>query len=100
MIITVFPAASAGAAFHTGIESGKFHGVISATVPRGLRMVIILVSVSADGNVAGKIELATDAFNEWSSVPSPKRGEILLKAGEIMDYEKDAIARLMTDEGS
>ncbi len=45
-----------------------------------------------------KIEVASNAFDFWSSVPSPKRGEILLKAGEIMESEKDSIGRLMTDE--
>src|SRR3954469_2426315 len=32
---TVFPNASAGAVFQSGIASGKFHGVMSATTPRG-----------------------------------------------------------------
>ena len=32
-----FPYASAGASFHAGIASGKFHGVISPTTPRGRR---------------------------------------------------------------
>ena len=36
---TVFPYASAGAAFHAGIAAGKFHGVISATTPSGRRVV-------------------------------------------------------------
>ncbi|MNI62552.1 hypothetical protein D3C73_1178790 [compost metagenome] len=32
---TVFPAASAGASFHTAIKIGKFHGIICATTPIG-----------------------------------------------------------------
>src|SRR5262245_17865404 len=35
---TVLPNASAGAIFHAGIASGKFHGVIAATTPSGSRV--------------------------------------------------------------
>src|SRR6478672_2351097 len=35
---TQFPNASAGAIFHAGIASGKFHGVIAATTPNGSRV--------------------------------------------------------------
>src|SRR5439155_26310186 len=36
---TVLPNARAGAAFQSGIASGKFHGVMSATTPTGSRSV-------------------------------------------------------------
>ena len=36
---TVLPAASAGASFHAAMTSGKFHGVMSPTTPRGSRTV-------------------------------------------------------------
>src|SRR5450830_1384051 len=36
---TVFPNAIAGAAFQSGIATGKFHGVMSATAPSGDRSV-------------------------------------------------------------
>jgi hypothetical protein len=36
---TVFPYASAGAAFQAGIAAGKFHGVIIPTTPSGRRVV-------------------------------------------------------------
>ena len=32
---TVLPATSAGEIFQTGMETGKFHGVMAATTPRG-----------------------------------------------------------------
>ena len=32
---TQFPAASAGASFHTAMSSGKFHGMICPTTPSG-----------------------------------------------------------------
>ena len=34
---TVLPASRAGASFHEASETGKFHGVMAATTPRGLR---------------------------------------------------------------
>src|SRR6266536_706809 len=39
LTITVFPAASAGAAFDTHSTSGTFQGTIAATTPRGSRTV-------------------------------------------------------------
>ena len=35
----VFPYTSAGAIFQMGIASGKFHGVIRVTTPKGIRLV-------------------------------------------------------------
>src|ERR1041384_409564 len=35
---TVLPATSAGAVFHTGMQNGKFHGVIQLTTPSGWRI--------------------------------------------------------------
>ena len=47
------PNASAGAAFHSGMASGKFHGVMSATTPNGSRS----VNCSAPGSL-GRDNLA------------------------------------------
>ena len=43
--ITTLPYARAGAAFHAGIDKGKFHGVIRPTTPTGERA----TSTSIDG---------------------------------------------------
>ena len=45
----MLPNASAGAAFQSGIATGKFHGVISATTPNGSRS----VNCSAPGSLRG-----------------------------------------------
>ena len=39
LMMTVLPAASAGATFHDVSSSGKFHGTIAATTPTGSRRV-------------------------------------------------------------
>lgn len=44
------------------------------------------------------VEEAVGAAREWSSLPAPARGRILYRAGEIMEQEKEAMARLMTEE--
>ena len=36
---TVLPVTSAGAIFQIGIATGKFHGVMQATTPTGMRVV-------------------------------------------------------------
>ena len=46
---TALPKASAGAAFQSGMASGKFHGVMRATTPSGSRS----VNCSAPGACAG-----------------------------------------------
>ena len=48
---TVHPATSAGAVFHIGMAKGKFHGVISATGPRGWRKVKQRVLRISEGTV-------------------------------------------------
>ena len=53
---TQLPKASAGAIFHAGIASGKFHGVIAATTPRGSRK----TSTSMPGRIES-MRLAADA---------------------------------------
>lgn len=44
------------------------------------------------------IELAHSSFETLSSMSPPTRGRLLYKAGEIMEQEKEALARLMTEE--
>ena len=40
---TVFPAAMAGAIFRSGMQTGKFHGVMRPTTPWGRQMVMAKV---------------------------------------------------------
>lgn len=44
------------------------------------------------------INKAVAKFDEWSRTPAPKRGSILLKAGELMEQEAQEFALLMTLE--
>jgi aldehyde dehydrogenase (NAD+) len=44
------------------------------------------------------VEAAEKAFEEWSQMPVPKRGLILLKAAQLLRENKEALAREMTME--
>ncbi|MDG6940165.1 MAG: aldehyde dehydrogenase family protein [Nitrososphaerota archaeon] len=44
------------------------------------------------------VETAASKFGEWSSTPAPKRGAILLKAGEVMESMLEELVELMTME--
>ncbi|MCX7836826.1 MAG: aldehyde dehydrogenase family protein [candidate division WOR-3 bacterium] len=49
-------------------------------------------------DVERAVKAAKKAYEYWRSVPAPKRGEILRKAGELMLQRKEELARLMTQE--
>ena len=44
------------------------------------------------------VEHAKDAFKLWKNVPAPKRAEIMFKAAQIMERDKECIAKGMTAE--
>ena len=50
------------------------------------------------GEVNDIIEKARRSYEKWFRMTPPVRGRILYKAGEIMEDEKEAMAKLMTDE--
>lgn len=49
-------------------------------------------------DVERAVKAAKKAYEHWKSIPAPKRGEILRKAGEMMLQRKEELARLMTQE--
>jgi acyl-CoA reductase-like NAD-dependent aldehyde dehydrogenase len=49
-------------------------------------------------DVKKAVDAAEDAFEKWSSLPPPKRGEILLKVARILEEKKEDWARTMTWE--
>ncbi|MFH1256342.1 MAG: aldehyde dehydrogenase family protein [Candidatus Diapherotrites archaeon] len=60
-----------------------------------------LVGVFQSGNAADvkkAVDAAEKAFPNWSSVPAPKRGRILLRFAELLKLEKEALSRLLTQE--
>jgi len=44
------------------------------------------------------VEYAKDAFKMWKNTPAPKRAEIMFKAAQILERDKECIAKGMTQE--
>jgi len=44
------------------------------------------------------VDAAEDAFEEWSEMPAPKRGEILFKVGQLLKENKEELAKTITQE--
>ncbi|MCS7013854.1 MAG: aldehyde dehydrogenase family protein [Chloroherpetonaceae bacterium] len=53
---------------------------------------------SAKSDVQAAAEAAREAYKCWRLVPAPKRGDIIRKAGMILEARKEEIAREMTRE--
>ncbi len=53
---------------------------------------------SGKEEVNDAVRAARIAYEKWSLVPAPKRGDILKKVGDIMVSRKEEIAQLMTRE--
>jgi len=53
---------------------------------------------STDSDVRMAAEAAREAYKTWRLVPAPKRGDLLRKAGQILEARKDELAREMTRE--
>ncbi len=60
--------------------------------------VIGIFPKSSAEDVEEAIQAAEKAYERWSKIPAPKRGEILRKAGELMVERKEELAKLMTME--
>lgn len=68
------------------------------TNPAHPHEVIGLFPDSGPEDVERAVEAAADTFNKWRLVPPPKRGEIILKAGLLLQEHKEELARFMTKE--
>ncbi len=53
---------------------------------------------STDSDVRMAAEAAREAYKTWRLMPAPKRGDLLRKAGQILEARKDELAREMTRE--
>lgn len=60
--------------------------------------VIGLFPESGADDVAKAAEIAAEAYRSWKLMPAPKRGDILRRAGDILNRRKDELARHMTRE--
>ncbi len=66
--------------------------------PADRRDVIGVFQRSNASDVALAVRAAQEALPDWSSMPAPKRAQILFKSAQILEERKEEIARLMTRE--
>ena len=66
--------------------------------PANHQNVIGVFPASVADDVHQAVEAAKRAFPRWRMVPTPKRGEILYRAGELLRRHKEELARAMTRE--
>ena len=52
----------------------------------------------SDKIIEGKLQLAADIFREYRKVSFAQRAEMMTRAAEILEKNKDAFGRLMTQE--
>jgi len=50
------------------------------------------------GEADAALAAASDALQSWSRMPAPKRGEVIERAGDLLQAEQDEVARLLTRE--
>jgi aldehyde dehydrogenase (NAD+) len=60
--------------------------------------VLARVPLSTAADVDGAIAAAADAFPAWRAVSPVRRGQLLVKAGRILEERQEEIARLVTRE--
>ncbi|MBI1869762.1 MAG: aldehyde dehydrogenase family protein [Chlamydiae bacterium] len=78
-----------------GAQSGKTFKNIN---PANRDEVVGIFPLSDSVDVDQSVQSAACALEEWRKVPPPKKGEILFRAGEILERRKEELAQLMTRE--
>ncbi|MEK7285925.1 MAG: aldehyde dehydrogenase family protein [Nitrospirota bacterium] len=66
--------------------------------PADPKDVIGLVPDSDKRDVEAAVRAAKNAFPRWSSLPAPKRGEILYRAAELLVKHKQSLGKMVTRE--
>jgi aldehyde dehydrogenase (NAD+) len=51
-----------------------------------------------ENDVNKAVDAAEDAFDKWSETPAPQRGKIILKAAQLLEQNKESLARELTEE--
>lgn len=53
---------------------------------------------AAPADIEIAVEVAEKAFQQWSAIPTPRRGDILLKVATLLRQEKQRLGKLVTRE--
>lgn len=79
------------------VESSSDRTLLN-TNPADVRDVLGVAPQSTAEEARAAVDAARAAFPAWRDTPAPVRGRILLRAWQIMDQEKDQLARMLTRE--
>ncbi len=79
------------------VESKGAQNVLN-TNPADTRDMLGLAPQSTADEARAAVDAAQAAFPAWRDTPAPVRGRILFKAWQLMDQEKEQLARLLTRE--
>lgn len=75
--------------------SGK---TLESINPANTKDVVGIVPKSNQKDIDIAVNAAREAFHKWRLVPAPKRGEIIFKAGELLQKKKQELGELVTRE--
>ncbi len=70
----------------------------ASTNPAHKDEVLAIFQRSDARDVDDAVQAAQRAFPDWRRTPAPARGEIVLRAGRLLEERKEPLARLMTQE--
>ena len=76
-------------------DSGKYFENIN---PASKTEVLGVFPRSESSDVEKAAQAAENAFEKWKELPAPKRGEIILKAAQLLIEKKEELARIATRE--
>jgi aldehyde dehydrogenase (NAD+) len=76
-------------------RSGK---VVERRNPANLDEVVAAIPLSTREETAAGVAAAQAAFPAWRDMPAPQRGRLLLRAMQIMEGEREELARMLTRE--
>lgn len=75
--------------------SGRCFGNVN---PADTRQAIGIFPDSGSQDVNDAVQAAHDAFNAWRLMPPPKRGDLILRVGMLLEERKEELAQILTRE--
>src|SRR3954466_9554871 len=73
-------------------------GTLTSTNPARLEDVVATVSLGDGSTFVDAARAARAAQKEWASVPAPARGRVIAQVGRLVEANKEALSRLVTQE--
>ena len=75
--------------------SGRFFGNVN---PANTQEIVGIFPDSGPGDINEAVSAARGAFDAWRLLPPPKRGDLILRVGILLEERKEELARMLTRE--